>query len=315
MMPVPQSLIDFRAAQMMESVAAAFHLPSADLQARYGASLAAVLLYGSCRRQQDAAEGVVDLYAIVDDYASAYSGHWLRWLNAILPPNVFYLEVPSGDSVLRVKYAVVSKADFEHGNRQAFHAYFWARFCQPVALLYARDAQISVCIAEALAQAVLRFLRDAVAMMETGPFPAEAVWVRGFQLTYGAELRPETPDRADVLVRQEAEYYRRALALAAEAVVGLKPAAAHQQFHAQCSEDQRRACRRAWRWRRWLGGVLSLLRLAKATFTFSGGVDYAAWKVERHTGVRIEVTPKLRRFPLLFGWRVVWQLLRRGALR
>ena len=31
---------------------------------------------------------------------------------------------------------------------------------------------------------------------------------------------------------------------------------------------------------------------------------YAAWKIERHTGVRVEVTPMLRRHPVLWGLKV-----------
>ena len=58
-----------------------------------------------------------------------------------------------------------------------------------------------------------------------------------------------------------------------------------------------------------------MLRLAKASLTFEGGVDYAAWKIERHTGVRVVVTDRLRRYPLVFGWTVLWRLLRRRALR
>ena len=34
-----------------------------------------------------------------------------------------------------------------------------------------------------------------------------------------------------------------------------------------------------------------MLRLTKAAFTFNDSINYAAWKIERHTGVRVEVTP------------------------
>jgi hypothetical protein len=301
---------------MAEPVAAEFLVPVDALRARFGASLAAVLLYGSCRRHQDGTDGVVDLYAIVDEYSAAYPGRWLRWLNAVLPPNVFYLEAPSAKAPLRVKYAVVSRADFERGNRDAFHSYFWARFCQPVNLLHVRDRQTSDWVAGVLAQSVLRFLREALPMMETEQFSADALWIRGFQLTYGAELRPEAPGRAELLVQQDAVYYRQVLAAAAATpdLAGLT-LVQNDSCRASHNAGAASARRRAWRWRRTLGSLLSLLRLVKATFTFAGGVDYAAWKVERHTGVHIDVTPQLRRFPLLFGWRVLWQLLRRGVIR
>ena len=314
MTPAPLPLLELRATQMAEPVAAEFRRPLDALQARFGASLAAVLLYGSCRRLQDVTDGVVDLYVIVDEYSGAYPGRWLRWLNGALPPNVFYLEVPAENTPFRVKYAVVSRADFERGNRTAFHSYFWARFCQPVTLLLVRDGQTSHWLAGVLAQAVLRFLRETVPMMGAEPFTADLLWIRGFQLTYAAELRPEGSGRPQLLLQQDAAYYRQAMTAAATVLVGMKTAQG-DSYRVDDSAGAISACRRAWRRRRWLGSVLSLMRLAKATFTFSGGVDYAAWKVERHTGVHIEVTPQLRRFPLLFGWRVVWQLLRRGALR
>lgn len=67
--------------------------------------------------------------------------------------------------------------------------------------------------------------------------------------------------------------------------------------------------------RRLLGKTLNVARLIKAAFTFAGGVDYLLWKVERHSGVRIEPTPFLRRHPLLGIWGVAWRLWRRGGFR
>ena len=56
-------------------------------------------------------------------------------------------------------------------------------------------------------------------------------------------------------------------------------------------------------------------RLAKATLTFTGGVDYILWKVERHSGVRLEVSPFLRRHPLLALCSLSLRLYRRGGVR
>ena len=71
----------------------------------------------------------------------------------------------------------------------------------------------------------------------------------------------------------------------------------------------RRAVRR-WARRRWLGKCLNLLRLVKASTTFEGAARYAAWKIERHTGLPLEVTPLNERFPLLAAPRVLWALWR-----
>jgi hypothetical protein len=58
-----------------------------------------------------------------------------------------------------------------------------------------------------------------------------------------------------------------------------------------------------------------MLRLLKAAFTFDGGADYVVWKIERHRGVRLQLSPWQRRFPLLAAPGIYWQLRRRGILR
>ena len=72
---------------------------------------------------------------------------------------------------------------------------------------------------------------------------------------------------------------------------------------------------RAWRQRRRKGKALTLIRLAKASTTFAGGVDYLAWKINRHAGTEIEVKPWQRRWPLLGALTLLPRLLRRGAIR
>jgi hypothetical protein len=55
--------------------------------------------------------------------------------------------------------------------------------------------------------------------------------------------------------------------------------------------------------------------LLKATLTFEGGVDYILWKIERHSGVTVEIEPGLKRRPLLAMWVLSWRLYRKGGFR
>jgi hypothetical protein len=71
----------------------------------------------------------------------------------------------------------------------------------------------------------------------------------------------------------------------------------------------------AWRRFRRRGKALTLIRLAKATTTYAGGVDYLAWKINRHAGTRIAVKPWQRRWPILGALTLLPRLLRRGAIR
>jgi hypothetical protein len=61
--------------------------------------------------------------------------------------------------------------------------------------------------------------------------------------------------------------------------------------------------------------ALSVIRLAKASATFAGGIDYLAWKINRHAGTDIAIRPWQRRWPLLGALTLLPRLLRRGAIR
>lgn len=282
-----------------------------EVQNRFGDSLQAIILYGSCLRMQQLDDGVIDLYVIVRDYRSAYLTRILRLLNDWLPPNVFYIETP-GPRVLRCKYAVLSNDDLYHGCRTWFHSYIWSRFAQPCRLLYCADTGLHTTLMENLAAATLTFLGQTLPVLADGMYTSETVWENGLGLTYAAELRPERHTRAREITRQNiADFVL--LTRAAAPALALDPSP-EGQFHVKTSLGQQRQFRYHWRLRRWQGVLLSVLRLMKAAFTFTNGVDYAAWKIERHTGTRIEVTPHMRRHPILFGFSVLWRLIRRDVM-
>ena len=312
---LPENLVSEMALLSSEAVSSDFHVLVEALKARFGSSLDAVLLYGSCLRTLEIGEGVVDFYAVVSDYASAYPERYLGYLNACLPPNVFYLEVSEQGKTFRAKYAVLSLADFERGTRQWFHSYVWARFAQPSRLLYAKDKVVRERIHRGLAHAVLRFLESSLPMLDSPQADVEEIWTNGLTQTYAAELRPERPGRARELARFSLEEYTRMTKHALPALERKLEAMNEGYYRCIISTADRKRSGWRWRLRRWQGKVLSVLRLAKAAFTFNDSIRYAAWKIERHTGVRVEVTPLLQRHPLLWGLKVSWRLLRRGVMR
>lgn len=314
--PVPPSpLVSEVAAQSSRIVPPEFSILVEELEGRFGNALDAVLLYGSCLRSRNPAEGVVDLYAVVDDYRNAYPRRGLRNLNAWLPPNVFYMEVHREGMTLRAKYSVISMEDFEKGVCDWFHSYIWARFAQPVRVLYARDEPCRGRMHYLLAAAVARLLREGVATLGTCLVDAEAIWTRSLSLAYAAELRPEKDTRARQLTHLNLGDFMRLTKCVLPGLSDMLEEQPQGYYRCRVDDGERRRALRRWRLRRWQGRVLSVLRLAKAVFTFNNCVDYAIWKIHRHTGVSIPVTPALQRHPLLQGSRLLWQLLRRGVLR
>ncbi|WP_349616337.1 hypothetical protein [Azotobacter salinestris] len=311
----PPALLAEIATQSARPVAGELHRLCAEARARFGDTLVALLFYGSCLRSGNPGEGLVDLYAIVDDYSRASPSRLLRLANAWLPPNILLLRTRMADGrLLQAKCAVLSLADLERGTARWFQSYLWGRFAQPSRLVYCRNAQSERRIQEALARAVLTLLGQALPCQEPR-FDSESLWRRALALSYGCELRPESADRPARLVRHDREHYRCLTRAAASALAGLEAIAGEADLYrnrlpaAACRQGRRR-----WRLRRLQGRLLNLARLAKASFTFELGVDYVVWKLQRHLGQPVEVSPRLRRHPLIFGWPLLWRLLRERRL-
>lgn len=288
------------------------------LRERYRDCAAAVLFYGSCLRSGDPYDGLVDLYLIVDDYRCANSGRLKAAWNWLLPPNVFYTEVAQDNRVLRCKYAVLSGADLEKGtSRRWFHSYLWGRFSQPTVIAWCRDEATRARVQSALAQAALSFLaRVLPAVPARGTL--QSLWESGLRLSYRAELRAEGSARARQLTDTNLPYYQavsRAAAPLLQQRVDISPAPQGDCYHAHISPLRRATGRIGWTLRIAQGKLLSVARLLKALFTFEGGLDYIAWKLERHSGVAVEVPDKVRRYPLIFIWGLFWKLYRRGVFR
>ena len=64
-----------------------------------------------------------------------------------------------------------------------------------------------------------------------------------------------------------------------------------------------------------MGKSLNVARLIKAAFTFEGAARYAAWKIERHTGVAVPLTPWREKHPVLAAPGVLWDLWRAQKAR
>lgn len=271
-------------------------------RAAQGTAVAAVLFYGSCLRDGYAEDMLVDLYVLVDDYRAVHRSWAMRWLNRLIPPNVYYLETSHHGRPVRAKYALVSLAQFERRMRpEVSNPYFWARFAQPAGLAWWRDDAVRARVVAACVQAIVTTERSARPLVG-GTADAAALWTRALLESYRTELRAEKPHRARAIVEHDRPRWQRVTAALLEG-------------EGEPSTLSPRAAQRLWRWRRLEGKALSVLRLIKASFTFAGGSDYIAWKISRHAGVPVTFSPWERRHPLLAAPFVLWRLRRQGVVR
>lgn len=257
----------------------------------------AVLFYGSNLRT-GSLEGVLDFYVLLP--GGVEKGVW---------PRVSYREWDHAGQTLRAKIATVQVGTFAAAARGALlDTTIWARFVQPCALAWCRDQNARAAVAQALASAACTAARLAVALH---PIAGQEwdFWRALFRATYRAELRVEKPGREDSILQLNAVHFTGLLPEAMDAA-GISFQHNNGQVSPAMPDAERRRVLRWWVPRRRLGKLLNVRRLLRATATFDGAARYAAWKVERHTGVKVEITPWRERHPVLAAPGVLYRVWR-----
>jgi len=287
-----------RLAAPVDPAVAAFARALAD-----SARARAVLFYGSNMRT-GSLDGVLDFYLLLP--GTSESAIW---------PRVSYHERAHhghlGEITLRAKVATMRLSTFARAASGALaDTTIWARFVQPSALIWAEDEAARVEVTAAIAAAAATAARLAAAL---GPVSgtADDYWRALFQATYSAEFRVEKRGREEDILSVNAAHFEGLLPLALEAA-GIAPQIALGLHGARLTPRLRPGERQRvlnwWARRRRLGKPLNWLRLVKASTTFDGAARYAAWKIERHTGMPVKLTRFRERFPLLAAPQVLWDL-------
>ena len=246
----------------------------------------AVLFYGSNLRT-GSLEGVLDFYILLP--GPQRERIW---------PRVSYREWDHAGERLRAKIATMSLRQFANAAKGLSRdTTIWARFVQPSALVWQANEEARAEVTQALCAAAVTAGRLAAAV---GPARGTAndYWRALFRATYKAEFRVEKPGRENSILEVNAEHFDGLLPIAWNAG-GMRFKRMNGLFEPLPNSAERRRVLKWWSRRARLGKPLNLLRLAKATTTFDGAADYAAWKLQRHTGIALEVTPFRARHPLL----------------
>lgn len=257
----------------------------------------AVLFYGSNLRTGEL-EGVLDFYVLLP--GPRERGIW---------PRVSYHEWEHGGQVLRAKVATMALATFHAAAAgELLDTTIWARFVQPCALAWQRDEAARSAVEQAIEAAIVTAARLAILLGPASGLP-EDYWRALFRVTYRVELRVEKAGREEAILAANPAHFAGLLQLALD-TAGIEYTCEGDRLTPRMLPAEAKRIRRWW-WRRWwLGKPYNLVRLVRATATFDGVAGYVAWKLERHTGVRVAVTPWRERHPILAAPGVLWQIWR-----
>lgn len=261
------------------------------------ADVIAVLFYGSNLRT-GATEGVLDFYVLTA--GPPERGIW---------PTVSYREFDLHGERLRAKIATMRLTTFARAAAaRTLDTTIWTRFVQPSALVWVRDGATTETIVVAIGDAAKSAARFAAALgPERGT--ADDYWRALFRQTYAAELRVERKGREGQILGFDPKRYDALLPLAWTAD-GIAFSDMAGVLAPTLSAPRRSALLRAWRHRRRAGKPINVIRLVRAAFTFEGAARYGAWKVERHTGIPVPLTPWREKHPILAAPGVFWRVWR-----
>lgn len=313
---IQASAARFIEAQILQELATPVHPAVLDFveQMVGAAEPLGVLFYGSGLRGGIQADTLLDFYVIVRRQSDWPRSRLACLANAVLPPNVEYHELMVEGRPLRAKVAILTLAQFRRlTGFCAFDTTVWARFSQPVRLVWQRDTAAERAMCRCVMRATLTAARW-TAFLGPEKGPQEAFWNALYRQTYQTELRVEKAGRGAGIVASYQERYRDLL-LPCWQVAGVPYDAEGEEVRPLISATQKLRAEKAWQMRRRSGRPLNILRLIKAAYTFTGGARYAAWKIERHSGIKVPLTPFAEKHPLLAAPLILWRVWRKGAFR
>lgn len=286
----------------------------------FGAGTRALVHYGSHVTAGTHRPGSArDFFVVVDDYRAAYAALAGAVATGLEParaarlarrlaPNVVAVSVPG--SALHAKCAVLSAAHFRRlcSDRAADH-FTRGRLFQQVQLAWTRDAA-----ARDDAWQTLLLARAVTWRWGRPYFPTSfdaREYVRALLLvSFAAEIRPEAVGRVDELLAQQGPVLLPVYAalldwLAERGELVRDGDGRFRDPHPPTAAERARS--RAWFAR---SKARATLRWGKYVALYDDWLDYIVKKIERRSGVRVELSPREQRWPLVFLWPKAIRFLR-----
>jgi hypothetical protein len=258
-----------------------------------------------------------DFYLVIDDYADVHRVRWHVWMNRVLPPNVHFLWESSADRRrVKGKYNIISAADLERecgpSLRDVYNA---GRLTKLVWIAWVRDEPAREWLLDRLLDANRTLMTIALALLPER-FTREQFSLELLAISYRGEARLEGWERVRALHAAHATFYAEMhgvlLAAFARATgwIELEAGSYRKRTNPAWAEIESLANRMLFRSR-----LRGYLRWPRIILTEPNLIDLAASEAERKAGVRLHLTPRLRRHPLIFGLPEFRRVLRQRSAR
>ncbi|HEU4929746.1 MAG TPA: hypothetical protein VFU38_07940 [Candidatus Krumholzibacteria bacterium] len=286
-----------------------------------GRDLVAVVFFGSrLLGTSPGDQSAADLFVVVENYLRFYEAIGSRLpaarhsgimaaLNRVLTPNIIYLNDPGGMRA-GAKCFVVTEYDLGHElSSDAKDHFFRGRLAQRVDIVFARSDKDRIALERRLETARRLTVEWVPLYIDEPSFGVLDFCRRMMEVSYAAEIRPEARSRVHEVVQAQASFFRLAYGRV------LQDAVRDGRLVAE-GERYSVAKKASWRERRkWYdffrrSKARATMRWFKYMLTFDDWLDYIVRKIERRSGIRIELSKSERRFPILFLWPKAVRVIR-----
>jgi hypothetical protein len=283
---------------------------------RYGERVVGIYMYGSVLSKVTSTKtSFPDFFVITDRYRGVFRklSHWI--LAYFLPPHIYHLRL---DENRQCKYNLVSYKRFsKECSKKAKDIYILGRFSKRVSLVYHRDEEyrdkLVDCCVSAMSNVVPWTLRGMSDSFDDVDFALNCL-----NLSYAGETRVETSSKVPKLFASEEELYKKVYpSLLVSHPIAQKMAAPTNdgKYKIIGGKFARKIRSIRFKWFLKKSRIRGILRWPKFLVTVDEWIDIIFAKIERTKGIKLEATPLQRRYPLIFGWRHFFRLLKAGAIR
>lgn len=310
---IRNSLISFEKTEEVEAFVEHFKI-------FFGDQLLCVIFYGSCLSPSTRKKSSYpDFYVVVREYGNVVKNFPRKRvlysiLMRFLPPTVFFLDLKKDGKSHHSKFNLISKRDLEiYTSERAPDMYIFGRLGKRVVLpYYSSEEELNDMVA--IHRRSMRMNAEIGLCFLPLRFSLDEFIKMTLSVSYMGDYRVERDTKVDELFSAEIDFYRTVYSMILEEIERDKKIVRREDgFYERIlfSESERKRVEKFLKKSR----RRSVYRWPKGILTVGNYVDYLIAKVERARGIRIELTPLERKFPLIFGWRHFFRMKREGHLK
>jgi len=280
----------------------------------FGESLEAVIFYGSCLNVITKKEtSTPDFFLIAKSYYAFHKSLMHSTLNRFYTPNTYSLKFDKG----RGKYNTISIGDLKREmSPRAKDIYNLGRLSKRTAVIYSRNDKTSDELIEALTSAYYT-VADKVKYLAQEPFSFDKFLETALRISYVGEKRVEADDKIERLYKSEKDFYDSMYSLIIEDFISINriEKLGDNLYKPGASGISLKLAKFKTRFFLKRSVIRAKLRWPKSMYTFKGWVDVLLAKIERTKGIKIELTEKERKYPLIYGWKYYFRLKRDKTIK